>query len=392
MQRITRLKQERDQGELRVRQKLSSSGCELPMSAVRALERLSSARSRIGETLPQTRAEMFQQWLEEVVQPGRVVGIGRSGKRLVLITGRREGGIVGVREDGRPASLALARVGKVYEPIFSSHPDKVDDAFETIHTEGGKLALREPRLRDSRSDEEAAMAVLDGMIESLVPANLPEEERRRCSEVLWSVRDDAETIERAERRIEILRAEVWEPFERRARVLDHFGYLNFTQEKVTERGRWLADLHVDRPLLIGEALEAGLFTSLAPTQTAAVMAALAADEDRDYGELELDDGLVTTLAQFEDIAYKVSTAEWQRGIEPGGELNFSAAAAAALWASGEEWAALVQGTRAEEGDLVRMLSRAGEALMQIASLKTAHPAAARTAAVAAEIVLREPIR
>ena len=154
----------------------------------------------------------------------------------------------------------------------------------------------------------------------------------------------------------------------------------------------MADLHVDRPLLIGEALEAGLFNSLGVTQTAAVMAALAADEDRDYGELELDDELVTTLSKFEEIAYKVSTAEWEEGIEPAGELNFSAAAAAAHWAGGEEWAALVQGTRAEEGDLVRMLSRAGEALMQIASLKTAHPAAARTAAAAAEIVLREPIR
>jgi superfamily II RNA helicase len=135
-----------------------------------------------------------------------------------------------------------------------------------------------------------------------------------------------------------------------------------------------------------------LFTSLATTQTAAVMAALAADEDRDYGELELDDALVTTLAKFEQIAFKISTAEWQYGIEPGGELNFSAAAAAARWADGEAWPALVQGTRAEEGDLVRMLSRAGEALMQIASLKTAHPAAARTAATAAEIVLREPVR
>src|SRR6185295_6793035 len=105
MRHITRLHAERDESEQQIRQRLSASGCDLPFSAVRALERLTSARSRIGETLPQTRAEMFQQWLEEVVQPGRVVGIGRSGKRLVLITGRREGGIVGIREDGRPASL-----------------------------------------------------------------------------------------------------------------------------------------------------------------------------------------------------------------------------------------------------------------------------------------------
>jgi len=79
-------------------------------------------------------------------------------------------------------------------------------------------------------------------------------------------------------------------------------------------------------LVIGEALEAGLFTSLRRPQVAAVIAALAADEDRDYGELELDDELVTTLAKFEDIAYKVSTEEWQHGIEPAPELNFSAAA------------------------------------------------------------------
>jgi len=391
MQRVARLGRERDEAEGRVSQKLAASGCDLPISTVRALERLTSARSRLGETIPQTRAEMFQQWLAEVVQPGRVVGIGRSGKRLLLITGRREGGVIGVREDGRPAALALARIGRVFAPIFSSHPDKLDEAFAAIHEGGGKLALPEPKLRESRADEDAAMTVIDRVIDSLVPAHLPDEERRRCAEVLWSLRDDGEVIERAERRIDVLRAEVWEPFERRARVLDHFGYVEFGQEKVTERGRWLADLHVDRPLLIGEALEAGLFTSLTTTQTAAVMAALAADEDRDYGEMELDDSLVTTLAKFEDVAYKVSTAEWQQGIEPGGELNFSAAAAAARWAGGEEWPALVQGTRAEEGDLVRMLSRAGEALMQIASLKTAHPAAARNAATTAEIILRKPV-
>ena len=111
VQRITELQRARDQSEQRIRARLESSGCDLPLSAVRGLERLASARARLGEALPQTRAEMFQQWLDDVVQPGRVVGIGRSGKRLVLVEGRREGGIVGVREDGRRAALALARIG-----------------------------------------------------------------------------------------------------------------------------------------------------------------------------------------------------------------------------------------------------------------------------------------
>ena len=49
---------------------------------------------------------------------------------------------------------------------------------------------------------------------------------------------------------------------------------------------------------------------------------------------------------------------------------------------------LVHETRAEEGDLVRLLSRTGEALLQIAGLRETHPQAADLAARAAEIVLQ----
>ena len=48
--------------------------------------------------------------------------------------------------------------------------------------------------------------------------------------------------------------------------------------------------------------------------------------------------------------------------------------------------------RAEEGDLFRMFSRTGEALLQIAGLHRSHPEAANMAAAVAEMVLRDPIR
>src|SRR5205085_4104086 len=234
--------------------------------------------------------------------------------------------------------------------------------------------------------------VINDMIDKIAPVQLSEDERNTCAEALWSVLEDAERVERSERRIQSIRAEVWEPFERRARVLAAFGYLDFSAERVTERGRWLADLHVDRPLLVGEALDKGLFASLDTVRAAGLMAALAADEDRDYGELELDDALVNALARFEEVAYKVSTEEWKQGLEPAPEINFSAAATAARWAEGFEWADLVKETRAEEGDLVRMLSRTGESLLQVAGLMRAQPSAARIAAQAAEAILREPVR
>jgi superfamily II RNA helicase len=175
-------------------------------------------------------------------------------------------------------------------------------------------------------------------------------------------------------------------------VLATFGYLDFNAEKVTDRGQWLANLHIDRPLIVGEALESGLLNSLDFYRIAGVMAALTADAERDYGELELEDRLVTALTQFEDIGFRVATEEWKLGVEPAPELNFSAAAATALWTNGAEWSRLVRETRAEEGDLFRMLSRTGEALTQIAGLRKTHPQAAATAAIAAEAVLREPVR
>ena len=79
---------------------------------------------------------------------------------------------------------------------------------------------------------------------------------------------------------EMLSDRIWEPFERRARVLDHFQYLNFESEVVTETGKWLADLRIDRPLLVGEALKAGTFDDLTISEAAGLMASVASDADR----------------------------------------------------------------------------------------------------------------
>jgi len=389
---IAQLEKAQAESKERIAAKLKAAGCDLSLSVVSGFERLVSARARLHESKPQTRAEVLHNWLDEVVQPGRVVGIGRSGRRLVLITEKRAGNIRGIREDGRSASLALERIGRVYEPVYRQREEFIEEAFADVRLRGKELAIHEPRLSDAQAEENDAISALDDRIESILPGALGAEEKLRCTQALWSTLVDAEEIERASHRIERLREEVWQPFHQRARVLAVFGYLEFDAEKITDRGRWLADLHVDRPLLVGEALEGKLFNSLDFHRLAGVMAALTADADRDYGQLELEDSLVTALAQFEDIGFKVSTAEWKLGIEPAPELNFSAAAAAANWAAGMEWSKLVHETGAEEGDLFRMLSRTGEAVVQIAGLRKTHADAARIAAIAADAVLREPVR
>ena len=74
-----------------------------------------------------------------------------------------------------------------------------------------------------------------------------------------------------------LASRIWLPFEQRARVLDHYGYIDFAAEKVTDGGKWLADLRVDRPLLLGEALRRGIFDELKPSDAAGLIASVAAE-------------------------------------------------------------------------------------------------------------------
>jgi superfamily II RNA helicase len=387
--RIAQLESSRNESEQKIRRALQEAGCDIPISVVLGLERLLGARARLQEAKPQTRAEVFYRWLNEVVKPGRVVGIGRSGRRLVMVTESRDGNVRGFREDGSSASFPRERIGRVYSPVYRLKEEDIERAFDDVRARGPELVLPEPRLRDADAEETEALKIVDDSIEKLLPASV---DKQQCTDVIWQLHTTAEDFERASRRIEALREEVWQPFEQRARVLAIFGYLDYEQEKVTDRGRWLADLHIDRPLLVGEALENGLFNSLAPKELAGIMAALTADEDRDYGELELDDDVVTSLARFEDIGFKVSAEEWNHGLEPAPELNFSAAGAAVRWAGGTDWSEIVRETRAEEGDLFRMFSRTGEALLQIAGLRRSHPQAANMAASVAEMVLREPIR
>lgn len=185
---------------------------------------------------------------------------------------------------------------------------------------------------------------------------------------------------------------VWKPFENRAKVLDHFGYLDYKSETVTESGKWLADLRLDRPLLVGEALKNGLFDDIQPRSAAGLMASLAADPDRDYGNLHLSDPLMNAVSSIEDIIYDVSRVEWKFGVDPVQEINLSAAAAAERWVGGMSWSDLARRTRADEGDLVRLLSRTGEALLQIAHLKGSNIKAAALARETSELILREPVR
>lgn len=220
------------------------------------------------------------------------------------------------------------------------------------------------------------------------------EQVREIAEKSFAFRESRRAIadDRHDNGAEMLSDRIWEPFERRGRVLDHFEYIDFEAEKVLENGKWLADLRIDRPLLVGEALKAGIFDELSTSEAAALMASVASDADRSYGEMRATRKTNDLLDDLGSIVISVANVEWKNGVDPVEDLNYSAAAAAERWTAGMEWDDLVGRTKAEPGDLVRLLARTGEALRQLGNLRDSNPTAAAIAHSAAETILREPVR
>ncbi|MDQ6785279.1 MAG: hypothetical protein M3033_00470 [Acidobacteriota bacterium] len=392
LQIVTKLEKQKDGRLQNMRNRLSKSEFSFTAQDVRGFERLTNARLRLQEKLPTSRGEIRADWLKENVVAGRIVSRGKSGRRFFLVINVSGEKITAMREDGQGTSFALSHVNRVYEKIYKITEDAWEDGFYEIH-EGKNPPLDEPRRSNRKNEEDDdAIEIINSLIEMFLPQEASEDRKRNAMSFLWDTWDDAEFLEKTGRDVDNLKSEIWTPFEHRARVLHHFGYLDFHAQLVTTRGKWLADLRVDRPLLVGEALQRGIFGRLEPKHIAALMAALAADSDRNFGELYLSDKILDVLTEFENIVFDVSNVEWKNGVEPAPDMNFSAAATCEAWAGGANWDDLVYQTKAEEGDLIRLLSRTGEALMQIAHQKDANAEAAQSARAAAELILREPIR
>ncbi len=410
---IDKLKKESERRMWNLSEKLTNNDFGFSIDDVRGFERLISARNRLQEVIPATRAEHRGTWLGKNVISGRIVSQGRSGKRFFMVLGVNGEKVTAMRDDGQGASFAIDRVNRIYRDVFPINEKSIERAFMETY-DGKNPQLAEPKLSFKMNGEDDAVALIDSLIAALSEplaiaggltrsSNIPKGTNTKLQppanaggsdahRVLWDSWEDAEYLEKHSRDIDYLRSDIWLPFERRAKVLDHFGYLDFHAEKVTESGKWLADVRVDRTLLVGEALRRGIFDDLSPQTLAGLMASLAADSDRNYGDLYLSDELLDVVGAFEDVIYDVSNVEWKFGIEPSEEINLSAAAAAERWAGGMAWEDLVSRTRAEEGDLFRLLARTGEALMQVANLKNSNQRAAEIAGATAGIMLREPVR
>ena len=382
---IDRLERRRESLLHSLNDRAGSVESRLTVDDFRGYERLSSVMQRLQSSIPASRAEHRYAWLRQNALPGRIVTQGPSAKRLFIILNVNADRVSAMRDDGQGATFELGRISRIYEQVYKLRDEIIEEAFYDVFENKNK-PLTEPKPAYKLSTDGAFEIVTSAM--QRLTDGMPSDALAILAEGVRPI----EKIEQIERDIEFLKEEIWLPFESRARVLDHFGYLDFASETVSESGKWLADVRVDKPLLVGEALKRGLFEKFDISIAAGFMAALAADADRSYGEMRCSNKMLDAIEEFDEVLYTVGSAEMQFGIPPVEDVNISAAAATEAWAKGWEWESLVERTNAEQGDLVRLLSRTGEALLQVGKLREANRAAANIANTAAETILREPVR
>ena len=203
--------------------------------------------------------------------------------------------------------------------------------------------------------------------------------------------------EDAERKQEVKRADVreklWEDFLRHKDFLQETGFVD-KENDLTWEGRCAAQLRLDHPVLVAEAIRAGSFEGVSPAILAGMIATFVVEGDRREeleGELrvshrDLSKRITRMKRDLKDLIRLLK----RRGFDAP-EIPLWPAAAIYLWAKGVSWEALLRTVSLEDGDMAMMIIRTADHLNQFVGLRASHPGLAEVADMAVPLILREPV-
>ncbi len=188
-----------------------------------------------------------------------------------------------------------------------------------------------------------------------------------------------------------VRMRLWNNFVRHLEFLKEEGFVT-EEDKLTNDGAWASRLRLDQPLMIAEGLRRGLFPDSDPALLAALVGPFVHDREM---EPSMDESKVPKrLSKAFDRMKKALTPLAERKAVRGFAVRPVAlwpAASIYAWANGQPWEGVLDVAGMAEGDLAMLVSRTADNLRQIASLTEVYPAAAKCAADAAALILREPV-
>lgn len=190
------------------------------------------------------------------------------------------------------------------------------------------------------------------------------EEHARWAERWFKLERDTETLKR---RVENRTNTVARTFDRVCDVLTALGYLD--GEKVTEQGSHLRRIYTDMDLVAAEAIRAGIFDELAPSELAAVLSALVFEARRadDASSPKLPGGKVQpALAELVRLWGQLDALERDHKLDFLREPDLGFAWAAWRWAEGDDLDDVLMVTGLSAGDFVRWMKQLLDLCGQVA--------------------------
>ncbi len=257
------------------------------------------------------------------------------------------------------------------------------------------------RLHSPPDAIESQIRINFSMTLNLLQSHAPEDVRvlidRSLAAFQQARRQEARRKKRGKAPVKTKRVDVrealWRDFLRHKDFLQETGFVD-SEDLLTWEGQWAAQLRLDHPLLVAEAIRKGSFDGAPPEIIAAMIAPFVVDSDRNE---ELDRSLTVRsreltrrLDRMRGDLKELSRRMKQSGFEIS-SIPAWPALAVFLWAKDVSWQALLRAVPLEEGAMSMMIMRTADHLNQIIGLRRSHPELAETASEAIPLIFREPV-
>ena len=199
-------------------------------------------------------------------------------------------------------------------------------------------------------------------------------------------------IRREKSRADKLRIQQQQLLELTLYGLDHLGYVK--DGGLTEKGTWAAELCSSLVLELSEAVAEHVFTDLKLEDLIGLIASIAGDSYRPYLTIAKNNIPKELFKSMETIVNRIQQV--YQGAPFLGEIAVNPAAASTVlsWVSADSWetySGLLRLGGVSEGDAARLISQTADQLNQIGRLTESHPALAKAAKEARELLMRPPI-
>lgn len=342
-------------------------------------------RARL-EGVPRVRSESAIEFALSRLRPGSVITVDKgriSGPAVVLSAAHRAGGVklsiitmdravanLTARDFARPPEVS-GRV-ELPSPFAPSRPEFQREVLDQL----SRTVLRDPSSVDESTERSALHPVEDDpdLAARLRAAAQVDRLEREVDQMREQVRGRGNSVARR--------------FDRVLRVLDDMGYVNGWS--LTDKGDVLASTFHESDLLVAEALTSGLLDGLEPSHLAA-LASVFVYEHRSSEPPPApwypSNDVKRRSRNIEAISRELRLVEERERLTLHRPPDPTYIAVAFAWASGEEFAEVVEAEELSGGDFVRTMKQLIDLLRQMA-IMAPEPRTRRSADRASELLLR----